>query len=530
MYADKDAWVYDSTYSENDNRCTGYRPSFEVTGGTYSYDSQKKVEGEASLKIAQNGNFTVSPILTYENLSKNWSNFKSLSFMVNASSNAEIKLVLKSGDNSYTVSAVGGKDSVAITSSENSFKNVTFDLTSLTLNGATVEDTSVVLGAVSALEIQVTSKSGTTYFDEFMFGMNTKVDKTEEIKKVIDSVDGFNLQTVNTDNAATLNSLSAKADELIADSDVKAEDKTRLQAAKTTITNLLNRIDDAANALKTDAINNVASVNKNTVKLSDKQAVKDAVSELKTVLEGKYAGNYTDSQKTSINNDISRLEEALKAIEKAESVATQAEELPKLDEVKLNDKEAIDSLKNKLDSLTEHEKALVGTDIFDKVNELYKKVTELYDISHNPKITEGANAKWDVKTSKSVVFRSNADFSEFVKVLIDGKELDSKYYKATSGSTVIEIYSDYLKTLPAGEHSISIVSTNGHADTAFTVLGDNVTSDNGTGNNSGQANTQKQGESVQTGDIQDVGLFVLLLITSLSLLIILTKKRQLASK
>ena len=530
MYADKDAWVYDSTYSENDNRCTGYRPSFEVTGGTYSYDSQKKVEGEASLKIAQNGNFTVSPILTYENLSKNWSNFKSLSFMVNASSNAEIKLVLKSGDNSYTVSAVGGKDSVAITSSENSFKNVTFDLTSLTLNGATVEDTSAVLGAVSALEIQVTSKSGTTYFDEFMFGMNTKVDKTEEIKKVIDSVDGFNLQTVNTDNAATLNSLSAKADELIADSDVKAEDKTRLQAAKTTITNLLNRIDDAANALKTDAINNVASVNKNTVKLSDKQAVKDAVSELKTVLEGKYAGNYTDSQKTSINNDISRLEEALKAIEKAESVATQAEELPKLDEVKLNDKEAIDSLKNKLDSLTEHEKALVGTDIFDKVNELYKKVTELYDISHNPKITEGANAKWDVKTSKSVVFRSNADFSEFVKVLIDGKELDSKYYKATSGSTVIEIYSDYLKTLPAGEHSISIVSTNGHADTAFTVLGDNVTSDNGTGNNSGQANTQKQGESVQTGDIQDVGLFVLLLITSLSLLIILTKKRQLVSK
>lgn len=63
-------------------------------------------------------------------------------------------MVIKSGDNEYEVSAAGGKDSV-LTAPTESFKTLTFDLTSLKLNGQPVIDAATVLNAVSSVMIQV---------------------------------------------------------------------------------------------------------------------------------------------------------------------------------------------------------------------------------------------------------------------------------------------------------------------------------------------------------------------------------------
>lgn len=63
-----------------------------------------------------------------------------------------------------------------------------------------------------------------------------------------------------------------------------------------------------------------------------------------------------------------------------------------------------------------------------------------------------------------------AEFSEFVKVLIDGAELDKKHYTVYEGSTVVEIREEYLSSLFPGNHTMSIVSVNGKADTVFTVV------------------------------------------------------------
>lgn len=525
MTADKDAWVYDLTYTENGNRSTGYRPSFEVTGGTYLYDSSNKAEGVASLKVSHNGDFTLSPILTYENISKNWSNFKSFSFKINTSASAEVKLAVKSGDNTYYVNAVGGNESVSLTSSENSFKEVTFDLTLLKLNGNTVNDTAAVLSAISSVEIQVKTQGKATYFDEFMFGMNSKADRSEEINDITNAVNSFNEKTVTADNIDTLNSLFEKANKLIKDNNVKEADKAKLTEAKAAIERMLKRISDAEITLKTDNISKVASVDKNSVKLSDKNAITTALNELKAALSGEYSGNYTDSQKASINSSIKRLESALESVEKVEAIIKEAEKLPKADEIKLTDKNTVDAVKSKLDSLSENEKALVDSDISDKINQLYKKTAELYNISHNPKIIEGAGAKWNIKNSESLKFRSNAEFEEFLRVLIDGNELDKKYYKAYSGSTVIEISSDYLKTLSVGEHKLSIVSQNGSADTVFTVVGNNGSEGSPTQNGSAE-NNESDELSPRTGETQAIRIFTVLALASFSLLLILAKKKQ----
>lgn len=85
------------------------------------------------------------------------------------------------------------------------------------------------------------------------------------------------------------------------------------------------------------------------------------------------------------------------------------------------------------------------------------------------RIIEGANSIWDESSEKSLSFRSNADFSKFVKVLLDGNLLDPSNYTASSGSTIITLKPEFASTLKSGKHTIEIVSTDGSALTNFYI-------------------------------------------------------------
>lgn len=69
----------------------------------------------------------------------------------------------------------------------------------------------------------------------------------------------------------------------------------------------------------------------------------------------------------------------------------------------------------------------------------------------------------------SAKFASDADFSKFDHVEVDGRSVEKKYYAAESGSTVVTFNQDFIKTLEVGKHSIEIVSSDGSASTGFTV-------------------------------------------------------------
>lgn len=87
--------------------------------------------------------------------------------------------------------------------------------------------------------------------------------------------------------------------------------------------------------------------------------------------------------------------------------------------------------------------------------------------------TKSENNKYTIITGKNskkpLTFASDADFSEFIRVEIDGKTVEKTNYTAESGSTVITLSADFLSTLTKGRHTISIVSKSGTADTEFTV-------------------------------------------------------------
>ena len=86
-----------------------------------------------------------------------------------------------------------------------------------------------------------------------------------------------------------------------------------------------------------------------------------------------------------------------------------------------------------------------------------------------PKIISGDNAIVTQSEQKELSFTSDADFSFFLRAELDGQTLDAANYTTKAGSTIVTLNASYVATLPAGTHTLSIVSLNGTATATFTV-------------------------------------------------------------
>ena len=86
-----------------------------------------------------------------------------------------------------------------------------------------------------------------------------------------------------------------------------------------------------------------------------------------------------------------------------------------------------------------------------------------------PTIIEGAGSSYTQGSGNTIYFRSSDAFANFQKVMVDNVELSADCYTATEGSIIITLKPEYLSTLAAGSHSISIVSANGVATANFEV-------------------------------------------------------------
>ena len=84
-------------------------------------------------------------------------------------------------------------------------------------------------------------------------------------------------------------------------------------------------------------------------------------------------------------------------------------------------------------------------------------------------IIEGNNATVNNGEKKSLTFRSNAAFADFIRVELDGKTLDEKDYTKAEGSIIVTLNNNFVSTLSVGEHTLGIVSESGTATAKFTV-------------------------------------------------------------
>lgn len=73
-----------------------------------------------------------------------------------------------------------------------------------------------------------------------------------------------------------------------------------------------------------------------------------------------------------------------------------------------------------------------------------------------------------------LTFKSSAGFSSFQGVQVDGKTIDKGCYIAEEGSIEVYLKAVYLRTLAAGKHTVTILSSQGNTTAEFTIGGLNT--------------------------------------------------------
>ena len=119
-----------------------------------------------------------------------------------------------------------------------------------------------------------------------------------------------------------------------------------------------------------------------------------------------------------------------------------------------------------------------------------------------PEIIEGKGQSVNQGEKKALSFTSNAPYNEFKYVKLDGKVLDYNIYTVKEGSTIVTLNKDFVSTLKAGKHILSIVSETGEASVEFNV-------------NKKTSIVKPSKNTTNTGLVSNIGLWISLMFTSL---------------
>ena len=84
-------------------------------------------------------------------------------------------------------------------------------------------------------------------------------------------------------------------------------------------------------------------------------------------------------------------------------------------------------------------------------------------------VLSGDNQTIAKGNSSDVIFRVDGDFTKFENLYYNGKVVDKANYEAKSGSVIIKLKSNYVKTLGVGEHEFTVAMTNGYSVTNLNI-------------------------------------------------------------
>ena len=85
------------------------------------------------------------------------------------------------------------------------------------------------------------------------------------------------------------------------------------------------------------------------------------------------------------------------------------------------------------------------------------------------RIIEGANGSWTQNSDRTLAFRTNGNFSEFIEVKVDGSTVSADNYTVSSETAAITLKAEYLNTLSVGKHTVTIVFNDGECSAEFEV-------------------------------------------------------------
>ena len=325
---------------------------------------------------------------------------------------------------------------------------------------------------------------------------------TEELKD-------YDSATVTSEDKAELDEMLSEINTILADETTTDNGKKALEEVKEQVEKLIKEITDAAEATDTENTEKVENVTPENVTPENKTDLEGAKADLEKALEDN-GGNYTEDEKKAIEDEIKRIDDALKVIGNVEEVEESIAKLPAVDTVKPDDEEAIKAItdaQTAYNALSDYEKSLVDEATKVALDKLAAALVA-YDI------VEGDGSSWTEDSDHNITFVVNGLFGKFVGIKVDGKDVDKANYEVKAGSTIITLKASYLDTLAVGEHTITVVYTDGSTDGAF--------------------NVHAKANSPATGDNSNMFLWIALLFISGGAVITLTvvdrKKRTLIKK
>ncbi len=216
----------------------------------------------------------------------------------------------------------------------------------------------------------------------------------DEISRLIDTMNGYDIDKVTSADKADIEKLIADTDTLLSGDNLTDAERAALEALKGTARALLDRIAAAKNAAEDDGITSVKDITKDNVKLRDKEPLEKAERALEGALRD-FGGNYTEEESRSLEEKLEAVKAALAAIGNAEKAAEEIGKLPSADDAKLSDKSALDRVKEIVAGLTENEKAMLGKDAPGKLDALDEKIKALAEEANSPGTGDTSNpALW----------------------------------------------------------------------------------------------------------------------------------------
>lgn len=216
----------------------------------------------------------------------------------------------------------------------------------------------------------------------------------DEISRLIDTMNGYDIDKVTSADKADIEKLIADTDTLLSGDNLTESERAALEALKGSARALLDRIAAAKDAAEAEEIKAIDGITKDNVKLEDKEALEEAEKALEGALRD-FDGNFTEEENNDLETKLETVKAALAAIGNAEKAAEEIGKLPSADNAKLSDKSALDQVKKLLDGLTENEKAMLGKDALGKVDALAEKIKKLAEEANSPKTGDTSNlALW----------------------------------------------------------------------------------------------------------------------------------------
>lgn len=210
------------------------------------------------------------------------------------------------------------------------------------------------------------------------------------ISDLVKQIDGITLTNVKSVNENDIAEIKEKVNGIIREESANAtyEELAELNDIIDRCNSLQNRINQVEEAVYTEAVKKTEEITANNVSLKNKDILESALNDLQTALENN-AGNYTEDEILNIETDIDRIEKALEAIHNSENVSEVIKNLP--DNIVISDEKAISAAKKAYDDLTANEKAMVGSELKNKLDTALAELDKIKEKTDSVKTGDETN-------------------------------------------------------------------------------------------------------------------------------------------